>query len=342
MKLWKRKLKNELKNALPKLNDSVLNAPILSADGQVINADNSKKNGGFSVRRLAFAISCLAVILAVSLTLIFTLPTNAPAANVTAFSVEVNPSAMFTVGNDGKVVGVTATNSDADIILASDERVNEMVGKAPEDAVEIFLDYAARLGFVDFDEQGIVKLTVLEGGGLNLADAVKEYFKGKGGYFAVLESESKITEFCEKNGVSAQSSATELVEAVENIPRLFAEREVDGKTIDEIQKLYGERIEAGDYKDYYESVITEYIDEIETRASDVESITEIYNKIYESDESFFNDYWMIISLPNLVEYSEEFSALLKQMEEALADYSAKYGQEIQNAVDLSLLQEIYR
>ena len=44
MKLWKRKLKNELKNALPKLNDSVLNAPILSADGQVINADNSKKN----------------------------------------------------------------------------------------------------------------------------------------------------------------------------------------------------------------------------------------------------------------------------------------------------------
>lgn len=335
--LWKRKLKNELKNAVPPLSEKVLAEAIPTPPSEAQNPVKQTKTMGFYPKRLVAGLCCIAVLFVAVLSGVLLIPKGG--SRVTAFAVDVNPSALFTVGKDGLVNGVVAKNSDADVILASEERVGEMLGVTPERATEIFLDYSARLGFIDFDNRGVVKLTVC--GEVNgLTDAVQGYFKDKGGYYAVLKEDVDAPEFCEKNGLSLQDSVGNIVDFVSKMPILFSEREVIGKTLDEVQELYGERIEKGDYKDFYESVISKHLDEIESRAIAIEEIGRIYDKIYNNEETLLKDYWSIIKV-SFVEYSEEFNALLDEMSVALEDYAERFGKEISDLVELSRLRFNY-
>ena len=127
MNNWKRKWREELDEVMPNLKESVQAYPI-----------PEKQNGeSLPVRKLfvfgskfyAIATAIFAVILAVCLTLVFALrnPTQVtPVATSYAAIVEINPKVMFSVDKSGKVTAVIALTEDADVILSSEKRLNEL------------------------------------------------------------------------------------------------------------------------------------------------------------------------------------------------------------------------
>ncbi len=67
---------------------------------------------------------------------------------------EINPSVSFSTDGNGVVTGVRASNRDADVLLASKEITENLVGKNIGDAVKLYVDYAAQAGYIDLNEIG--------------------------------------------------------------------------------------------------------------------------------------------------------------------------------------------
>lgn len=169
MKSWKKRWKQELDEMVPPLPAQTRNAKIC----------NSRRRGiveWFAVRKKRI-FACLASGLAAALCLCLVLPqlltpidssnsspsnpqTSAPTQSVyTMVAVEINPSVVFCADSRGEVVSVVASNADADVILSDETRLKEMTGKTVERAAEIFVDYAAQLGFLELAQTSAVRVT---------------------------------------------------------------------------------------------------------------------------------------------------------------------------------------
>ena len=153
MRSWKKMWKDEL-DALPPVGRQVLDAPSPAVCDEVtVNADGSLTR---KKKILAFTLppALVAVVLAVVLVCVFLLPVR-DAVQRYAFMLEINPSVTVVTDADGTVTGVAATNADADIVLA-DGVAESMLGKPVGDALVIFADRAAMLGFIDTEGESAV------------------------------------------------------------------------------------------------------------------------------------------------------------------------------------------
>ena len=339
MKSWKKRWQEELDAAVPALKDEVLNEPIPTCDRAqtVAFAPASepwyKKLFATPQRIASFAAACVVCVAAVGASAYLFRPTAPLTVEQEVISVEVNPQAVFTVDKEGKVTAVAAVNQDADVVLA-EERYLEMQGKSVQEAVEIFVDYTAKLGYLDLNTPDAVRITsCVENGWLDkVGDALENYFCGKGAYIAVAAETVGLDAFCQRVNMEVCDSVQSLKSSVERIPALTFLRETGEKTAEELQQIYAQTVPLEEVKGIFRSTLSA----VEKRVEDYLAISELSDDIrYHKDNNFGflgfeEDYWSILDK----EIPDTMSEMMAEMSEKLLAYERNYGKKIDGLDDL--------
>ena len=240
-KSWKKQWIDELDKRVPALSKDVLDASIPTAVAFENTAEESikapvetqahkkkkwslteklalwvesftahlKAKRRFVLRVTATAVASLVVCM---VALVALLP-GVQTVGVSAFALEINPRAVFTVNEEGTVTAVVAGNTEADVILSSKNRKDTMEGKPIADAMESFVDYAARLGYLDLESGDAIRLSVCDEEGKEQAvhNRLTAYFRKKGLYVAVLTERVSAQRFCERIGEISSAALSEIV-----------------------------------------------------------------------------------------------------------------------------------
>ncbi len=338
MKSWKKRWQDELDCMVPALAEHVKAEPIPSPDRTIRVKFNEEtpwyKQLFASPARIAACVSaCVVGLVAVGASIaLFSQTPTVVESSAEVISVEVNPQAAFTVDENGKVTSVVAINGDADVVLA-EERYLEMEGKTAEEAIAIFVDYTAQLGYLDLNEPGVMRITsCAENGRLDeVGDTLESYFQGKGAYVAVAEEIVEMQAFCERIQMDVCDTVENLKSSIERIPALFFEREVEGKGVEELETVYRENVPVEGVKDLFASSVAEG----EKRIQLFREIYTLYNEILRHDDNpgfiLPDDYWTLLE----GEIPDTMSALMKEMGEKLLAYETQYGVKIGSASDLA-------
>lgn len=234
MKSWKKRWKLELDEKIPKLSSVQKETPTESLKPEI--SKNPSFFSRFSKWIRAYKkqfIACLASSMAVVLTLCIVLPhiltptteNNTPS----ALMIEINPKALFSVDKDGKVTKIIASNADADLILADEQRVNEMLGKKVEDSAKIFVDCAAKLGFVDFSKNTPIRLTGYDNVNMTsvVANEIQNYLLEKGTLAVVVKETLQSVAFCERAGLPTSATVEALTQTLASQTTLYSNRVAD-------------------------------------------------------------------------------------------------------------------
>lgn len=336
MRSWKKMWKDEL-DALPPIGRQVLDAPSPAVCDEVtVNADGSLTR---KKKILAFTLppALVAVVLAVVLVCVFLLPVR-DAVQRYAFMLEINPSVTVVTDADGTVTSVAATNADADIVLA-DGVAESMLGKPVGDALVIFADRAAMLGFIDTEGESAVRLTSCGDGGELLSDAretLETHFMEDGIYALVLSAERTVSDFAALCGAAASDTVSAVADFVENVSVFFRNRGVEDMTADELADAYENTVFDDAFVETAKDYLSDNLALIEKNAADVGNLYTLYFDILSHDDNpalVWKDYWSVKEVYG-DELEGEFGALVAEMDEALARYEADYGVKIASEREL--------
>ncbi len=334
MKSWKKRWQEELDAAIPVLSNEVRNEPIPARDRTQTLTFTPVSEPWYkqlikTPRRIASCVAaCVVCVAAVGASAYLFRPGVHMSVEQEVISVEVNPQAVFAVNKEGIVTAVNAVNQDADVVLA-DERYMDMQGKTVQEAVEIFVDYTAKLGYLDLNTQeDVVRVTsCVQNGRLNeVADALQNYFMDKGAYVAVAKETIEIDAFCQRVKMKVCDSVQMLKSSVERIPALTFLREAEGKTGAELQEVYKKNVPFEEVKNIFCSTLNN----VEKRVNDFLDISELADDIYTHEDNKFGllglgrDYW---NIPE-DEVPESMSAMMTEMSEKLLAYEQNYGVKI--------------
>lgn len=334
-KSWKQRWKEELQTGVPALREDVKNAPI-----ETVKPSNStSKEVRFRPKRRLFAClyACAACLLAFCAVLPFLFqssnaPISARAAEV--ISVEVNPEAVFSVNEKGEVTSVVAANADADVVL-SEKRAEEMRGKSLSAAVEIFVDYSARLGYLDLAAPDAVRLTGCDEDGSigEVNAALTEYFRNKGAYIVVVEEILSAEAFGKRLGLEGCVSETELVKKVEKLNSRFFEREKIDENAD-LGTLYREKVPQGAAENYFRAALNLTAEQLEEKSALLTELCAKNEEIVGHENNLLKlDYWTI-SVMEDDWIPKELIELMAETELLLGSYKKKYGVAIESFLGL--------
>ena len=253
MKNWKRQWKTELDIVIPELSDTVKNAPINVAESST-PVYSDKKVAKFSLKnKIITACASIAVVMIVALSWIL-IPIINGGGNgdngndfvPAVITVEINPKATFVLDEEGSAINIVAMNTDADVILSDKARLNEMLNKPIAKAVEVFVDYATKLGYVDVDNQDAIRFSRVgdwkKEWNNSLNNDLKEYFKKNNYKVAVLNEEVALAEFCNRTGIANIQSVEDLTTWTASVSTLFSARGVENLSIDAIKQAYSNEI----------------------------------------------------------------------------------------------------
>lgn len=313
MKTWKKRWKDELSAVTPPLSEEVKNAPILFAGEEktVETVREYEKSGSFKAwfglhkkRFAACLAACVAVIVAACALLPALFAPIRAKAETTAFIVEINPKAVFSVGKDGKISAVVASNADADVILSDEDRVSDMIGKTAAEGARTFVDYAAKLGYLTLDDPSAVRVVSYqkEGALKGVKSGLEKYFREKGAYVAVVGEVFAGEEFCALAETAFAETAGHLEETLRGLPTLYSQRVAEGKSEEELKVLYGETVSFKELEDLIALMELLGMDTTALKA--------------------------LLELPQtLAEYTEKMAQYLsRQYDELLKKYEKSYGQ----------------
>ncbi len=334
MKSWKKRWEEELDAVIPALNESIINEPI------PVKERVEKKQAGSSLtswfkqlfatpRRLTAGLTaCALAVVAVGASVFYALGFGAPlTASAEVISVEVNPQAVFSVDKNGKVTAVVASNADADVVL-SQNRDEEMEGKTVEEAVKIFVDYTAQLGYLDLENPDAVRITSCAKNGKlkEVGDTLETYFRENGLYVAVVEETVNVKDFCERANLAVQSSVKNLKNSIERIPAMFFERETLEKSIEDLQGSYGSMI-----TDFFVFKGLEKIEEREEALLEIEENLEAIIDHADNPGIILKSYW---SIKDDTDLSESLAALVAETTEKISAYESAYGVTLNSEFEL--------
>lgn len=344
MKSWKKRWEKEIDNAVPKLNDSVLNAPIpTNNDEVVLNGGNtavkSRNNRIIVITALALAMLCALV---ACLTIL--LPKQA---DMFLFEVEINPAISVVTDDDGKVTSVMASNADADVILSSQGVLDNMLNKDFSSAVEYYADYAAKLGYLDMNADfsamrisGCAKDDdILQ----NAKSALETHFADKGIVVAVLcESVSK-EEFCERSGIGGET-VKDIAEYIENNNTLYADRLAQTSTVDDLKTLYSNVLVDSQMFDLIKGALAENVETLEKTLANMGidiSIEELLNDFTQDTLVQWGD--TISKLMSIADMVPSDIAKLLSIPETVDDYCTQVLSLVKNEFEYRLgkYEEIY-
>lgn len=345
MKNLKEKLLKELDCVVPPLSEDVLNAPII----RVENGEKEEKKRSFTWK---MALSCSVAVVALCMAILFPVffgGKNGVAVNSGyALVLEVNPKVAFTVDDKGKVKTVTALNEDADVILSDSKRLSEMVGQTTEKALEKFIDYSSKLGYLDLINPDAVKITLSEKG--KIADGIKKsvenYFMQNGIFTLVITESKTLAEISKNLGFGEETNIKILIDKLSKTPVLEYERQVLGKDLQQIQDYYTQNVLLGDMKNYVKAQLSHNtVSEnqvLKLNELNIKIATHSDNplRIFEvsSPESVYS-YWAVRALP-FSNFTEEFGNLMAEMEEELTIYNSEHSQKINDYLTLKIVLDL--
>lgn len=316
MNSWKKLLKSETENSVKNLtmSEEVKNASLKTREKTEF-AEKPKRGflSGFTFTRRMAAF--LTVIVALCVAVIPSAIAISNYASVNAQSevlLEVNPSALFITDKKGKITDVKSMNSDADVILCDDETVNSIRGSSLSEGTRIFIDRAARLGYIDFDNgKNTVKLTSDKPQSFieESVETLRNYFCEKGIYSVVLSKNATVSELADKLGVSASSKGV-LHKNASNLGTLYGERTND------IEKAHKENVLTALYE-----IVTERVSDILNGAELIIRMKLVNLEI--KMHTLGKDYWDIKDkdVSNLA----ILSSYKERMEELIDKYAALTG-----------------
>lgn len=329
MKNWKKSWLNELDNITPKLSDEVKSDPIPARDGNVIN------DGGVAVKRRynskALIVAAAAILLCLAIVGTVLLVPKKPSAGV--FTVEINPAVSFVTDGD-LVTGVMAVNEDADVVLSVSEVRENIVGKKIDEAVIYYVDCAAKLGYLDFSNDGsAVRVSGCKDlGSDKLLDGIngtlQNYFTHKGVYAVAITESVDFVEFKARSGFAQGDSLADIIGTVGEGKTLSLERSAENKSAEQLQLSYKQLI--GDYDEFMLVQVKDNVNKIVESAADVRALRRLNEAIEQSADNpsfLLKDYWSVKSYYAVAAYTQEFSALMEEMETALTEYKNNYGVE---------------
>lgn len=346
MKSFKKRIKDEFNNHSPSLRREVFDAPICVD----VNSEVYQNNGTIAKRRNCIIISMLAVLMAVSFSLmyVFGVFSGKGKADKYVFTLEINPAVSFITDSYGVVTDVKALNDDADVILCSDEVIAELKNVPLSEALVIYTDYAVQLGYIDAQStQNAVRISYTEQTEAQLkqiaVNGLEKYFKEKGIVSVVAFEELDVDKLAERNGVEGTGDVEQLVEELKKFPDHFVARNVGGKLPEEIKAIYEEKIISAHVFDKVKQQLLDCADRI---ADNVEKLVEIYSLqseiVVHQDNPYFIpvDYWTLKENYN-GHYTPEFDNLMQTMQRLLDNYHRDFGVLINSIGDLSRVYNVY-
>ena len=281
MKSWKKRLKSELDAIVP-------------AQPANVRCDRAKSSSANTVsRHPALWISAVAAVLVLAVVLPFVLPVGQTAS--ACVTVELNPKVAF-VTEKGVVSDSVALNEDADIVLNYDRLYEKLLGLPIDEAVTLFVDYSARLGFVDMDDVATLRVGGGDGESLaTVANSLNDYFQKKGVYAVVAE-----------NVTDADGLASILGESLKNFfndtarqSPFISQRQAEGLSEQQLQSYYQSHYLYGEVKNTVRLLVSHFLDELgDIASSAIAHLEELAN--YISDEVFDRVGETLVQLISLV------------------------------------------
>lgn len=366
MKGWKKRLLDEFDECAPPPSKEVKSTPIAACEekesGQGVCDDGEGRKS--RAKRLRPCIYSFCAVAAAVVVLIIAIygpvalpPTSTPERGGGVYSLEINPSCAFITDEDGKVTAVRALNADADVILAN-EGVT-LVGTDLSEAVKKYADYAARLGYLNFENKGAVRLCG-SGDQASLdsaASALIDYFMNNGAFVAVLKESKTAEELGEILGIEQSETLEGLADKITALTSLYGERECANVTTDRLRELYSSAVLGGDLFELVQGELIGNVKKIVANASDLLNLVncnlrimthadnpmkDILSGIFgETISNTGGDYWTIKGNPIFGDYTEEFAALMNEMQGFLADYKEEYGKLFTSVNELKTAAEVY-
>ena len=313
MKSWKKRWREELDDAIPTLRQDVKDASML----HVQKSERPSFKAWLKTHKTRFftgLATCCAAVIAAVVALPYLLPPPTVERQAGAYFVEINPRAMFVVNDEGKIENVAAVNADADVILSSSVRVDNIIGKTPEEGIQVFVDYAAQLGYLDLDNHAAMRLSgcgnqeKLE----KTTSALQKYFCKKGVLAAVVSENVSLQVFCERTGLPEYETKEELTQSISSFSILYTTRVADNSSGEvEWQETYRE-VTAKEIDRAIQAMIAEHLQAIAAHLGIPESMLEFIFGGYDSNEQFF-DLFRAIGLD--VSWIEELNTLPQTVEE---------------------------
>ena len=333
MNNWKKAWKEELDNITPSLSDEVKNAPIPTLQETTLNQGGVAVKSRYNNKTLIISVVAVLLCLAIVGTILLVVP-HQPSVNL--FTVEINPSVNFAADGDGVVTGVMAANTDADVILSNKDAYENIIGKPIAEAVKNYVDYAARLGYLDLSEIGsAVRVSGCKdnrSGKLldSVAASLQNYFTSNGIYSVVISNEVSVEEYVLRSGISIKGSLSEIANVIQTGETFAGNRNAQNMSKSELQSAYKELL--GDYDGFMLNNIKSNVNKIVQSAADIKALYELNKQIEEHEDNpswltSINDYWMVKSIYPESSYSEEFGRLMTEMDGLLEQYKREYGVE---------------
>ena len=159
----------------------------------------------------------------------------APTRHPSVVMLEINPSVIFSVDENGIVSNVVATNADADVILSDPERLSALEGILISDALKHFVDFAAQFGYLDLSQQSVVRISSCVDEQVqaddqlvdSLKDDLETYFQKSGAYIAVVAERLNLQDFCRQANVVQAENLEMFLQGIKDMPAFYFDRHKD-------------------------------------------------------------------------------------------------------------------
>lgn len=357
MKGFKKRWNDELDNIVPDLSQQVKRADI-STVPQTTQLNSTAQPRGFKAwfkqNKRRFLASVASVMAAVLLA-VFVVPSLAnllsTPASPTAVVVEINPSVVFSVDENGIVTKVIANNNDADILLYGGAD-KQMVGQRVEYATNLFVDMARRMGYItednndinvycDQDHENTLK---------SIKQSVTNYLNDNMIVATVNSNALMLQDLCSKVSLSVTDSLDQFVQNLSELESKFYVRlsSLEGFNIDEV---YNQQITAQGVFDMVKATLEQQWNIAKQRHEDIRHIQSLAQDwilsifaepqkeaLQQAIDAYKEKYKTDLSIDNIMEEIVEQVYNVASLVETLVatltiitvDYIAEHTQELAN------------
>lgn len=325
----KRLLEKELDALTPSMSEKVRKAPVLKTEekreksAHKIDVRPVKRNIRPYIYGAVAAVLVIAIALAVIIPGVFGGGEDVtPTYSAGYLRMDINPSVEIVYDSNNKVTVVKSANSDADVLL-SDELRAQLKGMPVDQAAATIADEAGKLGYIEPEEQGALKITVVAGTDKQSEEvaskataAIENTFMERGIFVAVLAVKENADWLAEQYGTVSgdlKQAVNGVAEKADNYFRQLAEKNQNG-------------LEA--LRQYYEKEVFEYLkDLLEAECAKISRTRVILHEIKSINDDiseytglgWFGGYWETVndekwqSDPAMVEKFERMESALKKL-----------------------------
>lgn len=340
----KKLLEKELDALTPSMSEKVRKARIVTS--QEKREKSTQKIDIPAVRKRKvkpFVFGAIAAVLVIAIALAVILPPMFGGTQDTPVTydagylrMDINPSVEIVYDKDNKVTAVKSANGDADMLLSSEFR-EQLSGRPVDEAAAMIAEEAGKLGFVDVENNGAIKLTVVADNAeqqdevlTKTSAAIETNFMQKGVFVAVVAVKENADWLAEQYGTAADD-LSEIVNAVAAKADNYFEQLAKANA-DSLEQL----------KAYYEKEVFEYLkDLLAAECNKIGRTRELLYKAKDLNEriSSYNallfgaDYWATIASDDW-KNDATLAAMVNEMKDVLDKIETLRDDPVDNGADL--------